>query len=257
MTANTVEEMLADLRSEEAAMSPEELAAHRAKIIADQLAHARTNPYKGGKRQAQAEMPKGFAAVADLPSEVDGMTVAQPRAGVDASAAGPSPYDQMKTRAERAEERAQNLMVLLDATATLREQAEAERDAWKDQSQNPLLSDFARAISENRESFPAEIWNHIDALQKQIDFSANGKFGPVYSGPMVDTAFRRLNAADAEVARLTARVAELTELGKKYFAAVDTEKATKSYGREMAIAVHDRAEAFDRLRAALAKETGK
>ncbi len=90
-------------------------------------------------------------------------------------------------------------------------QAEAERDAWKDQSQNPLLSDFAKAISENRESFPAEIWSHIDALQKQIDFSANGKFGPVYSGPMVDAAFRRLDEAAAEVARLTARVAELNE----------------------------------------------
>lgn len=65
MADKTVEELLAAHKAMVAAMSPEELAAHRAKIIADQLAHARANPYTGGERQAQAEMPKGLVAVAD------------------------------------------------------------------------------------------------------------------------------------------------------------------------------------------------
>jgi hypothetical protein len=86
---------------------------------------------------------------------------------------------------------------------TLRAQlAEAlfERDAWRNQCRDPLSSSLAKAIENYRESLPVAIWNHIDALQKQIDYSANGKYGPVYSGPMVDAAFARADRAEAALA---------------------------------------------------------
>lgn len=46
------------------------------------------------------------------------------------------------------------------------------------QEPDPLLSDFGKALEEHRESIPVAIMDHFDRLQKQIDFSRGGKFGP-------------------------------------------------------------------------------
>lgn len=62
----------------------------------------------------------------------------------------------------------------------------ARKDAAKSQEKvtgpaqepDPLLSDFAKALEEHRESIPVAIMDHIDQLQRQIDFSRGGKFGP-------------------------------------------------------------------------------
>jgi hypothetical protein len=87
----------------------------------------------------------------------------------------------------------------VDLLAKRIKELEAERDAYRDQMRDPLLSNFAAALRDHKESIPAEIWAHIDALQKQIDYSANGKYGPVYSGPMVDDLARRAEAAEVKL----------------------------------------------------------
>lgn len=46
------------------------------------------------------------------------------------------------------------------------------------QEPDPLVSDFAKVLEEHRESIPVAIMNHIDKLQRQIDFSRGGKYGP-------------------------------------------------------------------------------
>ena len=45
------------------------------------------------------------------------------------------------------------------------------------QEPDPLLSNFAKVLDEHRESIPVVIMDHIDKLQRQIDFSRGGKFG--------------------------------------------------------------------------------
>jgi hypothetical protein len=46
------------------------------------------------------------------------------------------------------------------------------------QEPDPLTSNFAKALEEHRESIPVAVMDHIDKLQRQIDFSRGGKFGP-------------------------------------------------------------------------------
>lgn len=48
--------------------------------------------------------------MADLPHEVDNMTVAQPRVVANTSTDGLNPYEQMKSRAERSEARVAELV---------------------------------------------------------------------------------------------------------------------------------------------------
>lgn len=51
------------------------------------------------------------------------------------------------------------------------------------QEPDPLLSDFGRALQNHRESIPVAIMDYIDQLQKQIDFSRGGKYGPTVEKP--------------------------------------------------------------------------
>ena len=52
------------------------------------------------------------------------------------------------------------------------------------QEPDPVISDFAKVLEEHREAIPAAIMNHIDKLQRQIDFSRGGKYGPPAPDPV-------------------------------------------------------------------------
>ena len=150
------------------------------------------------------------------------------------------------------------LITLCQAQAAQIAGVEAERDAWRDQCRDPLLGSFAKALQDHRESIPAAIWNHIDALQKQIDYSANGKLGPVYSGPMVDAAFARAEAAEAEAHACGAereRWKERADAAEAKVAELEAQIAglTKVFEREKADHRAHRAKAGGTNRAAIAK----
>lgn len=65
-----------------------------------------------------------------------------------------------------------------------------EKVTGPSQEPDPLTSDFAKALEKHRESIPVAIMDHIDKLQKQIDFSRGGKFGPADQAVSVNTLKR-------------------------------------------------------------------